>query len=241
MSKDEKYRQALQNIEDFTFDSSVSEVFDDMIDRSVPGYRTLLANIGPIASTFITANSNCYDLGCSHGAGSLTIFKSLNVKNVTIFAVDNANAMINQCERMIKDENAASRIKTLQASIQDTEINNASFVLLNLTLQFIPIDYRDEVIQKIYRGLNHGGACLITEKIIMQDASTDQLFKQLHENFKRANQYSQLEISQKRKALENVLIREDLETHKQRLINAGFTSVAVWFQCINFVSIIAIK
>lgn len=241
MSKDEKYRQALRNIEDFTFDSSVSEVFDDMIDRSVPGYRTLLANIGPIASTFITENTNCYDLGCSHGAASLTIFKSLKAKNVNIFAIDNAAAMINQCERMIDNENAAGTIKTLQANIQDTEINNASFALLNLTLQFIPIDYRDEIMQKIFRGLNQGGACLITEKIIMEDESTDQLFKQLHENFKSANQYSQLEISQKRKALENVLLREDLTTHKQRLAKAGFTKVTVWFQCINFVSILAIK
>jgi tRNA (cmo5U34)-methyltransferase len=241
MNKDEKYRQALRNIEDFTFDSSVSEVFDDMIDRSVPGYRTLLANIGPIAATFIKDNTNCYDLGCSHGAGSLTIFKSLRAKNVNIFAIDNAAAMINQCERMIQNENAASIIKAQQANIQDTNINNASFVLLNLTLQFIPIDYRDNILQKIFLGLNTGGACLITEKIIMEDAATDKLFKQLHENFKSANQYSQLEISQKRKALENVLLREDLKTHKQRLLNTGFSHVTVWFQCINFVSILGIK
>lgn len=241
MSKDEKYRQALRNIEDFTFDSTVSKVFDDMIDRSVPGYRTLLANIGPIASTFITSNTNCYDLGCSHGAGSLSIFKSLKAEHVNIFAVDNAAAMINECDRMIKSEQAAHIIKTQQASIQDTDIFNASFVLLNLTLQFIPIDYRDEIIQNIYHGMNKGGACLITEKIIMEESPVDLLFKELHENFKLANQYSQLEISQKRKALENVLLREDLKTHKQRLSNAGFTTVTVWFQCINFVSILAIK
>lgn len=241
MSKDEKYREALRNIEDFTFDRSVSQVFDDMIDRSVPGYRTLIANIGPIASTFITPHSHCYDLGCSHGAGALSIFKSLKAENATIFAIDNAIAMIDECNRMINKEHAGDTIKTCQSSIQDTEISNASFVLLNLTLQFIPINNRNEIIQKIFDGLNKGGACLITEKIIMEDASVDQKFKELHENFKFANQYSQLEISQKRKALENVLLREDLQTHKNRLSNAGFSTVTVWFQCINFVSILAIK
>lgn len=241
MNKDEKYRQALRNIEDFTFDSSVSEVFDDMIDRSVPGYRTLLANIGPIASTFITANTNCYDLGCSHGAGALSIFKSLNAGDVNIYAIDNAAAMIDQCQQNIKQEHAVDRITPQQARIEDVEISNASFVLLNLTLQFLPIEARQEVIKKIYRGLNKNGACMITEKIIMQDSAADQLFRELHENFKLANQYSHLEVSQKRKALENVLLREDLDTHKHRLIEAGFRQVNVWFQCINFVSILAIK
>ena len=123
----------------------------------------------------------------------------------------------------------------------DIKISNASLVLLNLTLQFIAIEQLAQIIRKIYDGLNDGGACILTEKIILQNKNSDRLFQQMHENFKLANKYSQLEISQKRKALENVLVRESLEVHTQRLTQSGFTNVNTWFQCMNFVSILAIK
>ncbi len=241
MSKDEIYRHPLQNIEDFTFDKNVSAAFDDMIDRSVPGYRTLIANIGPIAAYFLRPNTNCFDLGCSHGAAALSIYHSLQDRSIKIIAIDNAPAMIARCQQLIDEQNASDLIHTQLTSIQDVAIENASFVLLNLTLQFVPLEQRTHIIDKIYSGLNKDGACLLTEKIIMSDTETEQLFQQLHERFKSANNYSQLEISQKRKALENVLLREDLATHKQRFIDAGFSSVSVWFQCLNFVSLLAIK
>ncbi len=241
MSKDEIYSNRLHNIEDFTFDKTVSDAFDDMVDRSVPGYRTLIANIGPISSLFLKPNTNCYDLGCSHGAASLSIFKSMVAHSVNVIAVDNARAMIEKCNKIILQENASSVIQTQLQDIQNIQIENASFVLLNLTLQFIPINQRGQIIEKIYQGLNKNGACILTEKIIMEDSITDELFQQLYDKFKSANNYSQLEISQKRKALENVLIRDQLETHKRRLLDAGFSIVTTWFQCINFVSILAVK
>ena len=117
----------------------------------------------------------------------------------------------------------------------------ASSTITNLTLQFIPIAERDDIIKQLYQGLNKGGACILTEKIELAEPTDDQLFRELHENFKRANLYSDLEISQKRKALENVLLRESLVAHEERLHQAGFRQVQVWFQCLSFVSILAIK
>ena len=89
--------------------------------------------------------------------------------------------------------------------------------------------------------MNSGGACILTEKIIFKNDYTENLLQQLHNNFKSANQYSQIEISQKRKAIEKVLIRESLADHQQRLIDVGFSNVTAWFQCLNFVSLIAVK
>lgn len=240
MSKDEIYRQQLRNIEDFTFDKNVSDVFEDMIDRSVPGYRTLIANIGPIAAHFLQPNSNCFDLGCSHGAATLSIYKAIDDHSINFIAVDNAPAMIEKCQQNFSQQQGSS-ISAQLNDIQNIHIENASFVLLNLTLQFVPLAQREQVIKNIYHGLNKNGACLLTEKIMLTDAESDQLLQQLHENFKAANNYSQLEISQKRKALEKVLLRETLETHKQRFNDAGFSLVTIWFQCMNFVSIIAVK
>jgi len=53
--------------------------------------------------------------------------------------------------------------------------------------------------------------------------------------------YSKLEISQKRAALENVLLPETLEAHRSRLDTIGFDAVDVWFQCFNFASMVAFK
>lgn len=241
MNKDDLYKKPLQNIEDFRFDEAVSDAFNDMVDRSVPGYRTLIANIGPIAAHFLQPNTCCYDLGCSHGAAALSIFKSCLDDSIIIHAIDNASAMIQQCDQLVAQENAAATIKTQLADIQDVTIQNASVVVLNLTLQFLPVDQRRELLNKIHQGLVASGACILTEKIILEDTETEQLFQQLHMKFKSANHYSQLEIGQKRKAIENVLIRETLENHKQRLIDLGFSTVVPWFQCINFVSLLAIK
>jgi tRNA (cmo5U34)-methyltransferase len=241
MSKDEIYKQPLQNIEDFSFDKAVSDAFDDMVDRSVPGYRTLIANIGPIASHFLRPNTNCYDLGCSHGAASLSIFNCLPYDSVSIHAIDNSSAMIEQCKQLVLQTEASAAINIQLADINDIDIQNASVVVLNLTLQFLPLDQRYKLLEKIVAGMNPGGACILTEKITLEDDSTEHLFQTLHTNFKSANQYSQLEISQKRKAIENVLIRESLSDHQQRLTDVGFNNVTVWFQCLNFVSLIAVK
>ncbi|MDW3095317.1 MAG: carboxy-S-adenosyl-L-methionine synthase CmoA [Gammaproteobacteria bacterium] len=241
MSKDEIYKQPLQNIEDFSFDKAVSDAFDDMVDRSVPGYRTLIANIGPISAYFLRPNTHCYDLGCSHGAASLSIFNCLPYNSITIHAIDNSSAMIHQCEQLVSHAGASDHINTLLADINNISIQNASVVVLNLTLQFLPLDQRYELLSKIVTGMNPGGACILTEKIILQDHYTEDLFHKLHTNFKSANQYSQLEISQKRKAIENVLIRESFDDHQQRLFDVGFSSVTAWFQCLNFASLIAVK
>ncbi len=241
MSKDEIYKQPLQNIEDFSFDKAVSDAFDDMVDRSVPCYRTLIANIGPIAAYFLRPNTNCYDLGCSHGAAALSIFNCLPHDSITIHAIDNSSAMIEQCNQLVTQAKASAWINTLLEDINTTDIQNASVVVLNLTLQFLPLDQRHELLKKIVTGMNTGGACILTEKIILQNSTTEELFQVLHANFKSANQYSQLEISQKRKAIENVLTRESLDDHQQRLLDVGFSKVTLWFQCLNFVSFIAIK
>tara|TARA_R110002049_G_scaffold147342_1_gene310098 strand:- start:63081 stop:63806 length:726 start_codon:yes stop_codon:yes gene_type:complete len=241
MSKDEIYKHPLQNIEDFSFDKAVSDAFDDMVDRSVPGYRTLIANIGPISSHFLRPNTNCYDLGCSHGAAALSIFNCLPFDTVSIHAVDNSQAMIDQCRQLVSQAGATSCINVLLEDINQLDIHNASVVILNLTLQFLPLKQRQALLKKIITGMNTGGACILTEKITFNNSSTEQLFQELHTTFKAANQYSQLEISQKRKAIENVLIRESLQDHQQRLNDVGFSNVTVWFQCLNFVSLIAIK
>jgi tRNA (cmo5U34)-methyltransferase len=126
-------------------------------------------------------------------------------------------------------------------NIDAIDITNASIVVLNFTLQFIPLEQRQTIIQSIYDGLLPGGILLLSEKVMFEDEPHQQLLTDLYHNFKRNNGYSNLEIAQKRTALEDFLQPETIDTHKQRLKSAGFASADVWFQCLTFASVIAIK
>lgn len=238
---DNLYASPLSKMVDFRFDERVADVFPDMIQRSVPGYGTLIANIGIIAGHYAHDNSDCFDLGCSLGAVTLSMRQRIKAANCRIIAIDNSAAMIERAQRIMAADNNRVPVALRHEDITDSDISNASVVVMNFTLQFIDPDVRDGLIKKIYNGLNPGGVLIISEKLAFADNSSQQFQQQLHLDFKRANGYSDLEISQKRSALEKVLIPETAQAHHQRLTAAGFAQTEQWFQCFNFASFIAIK
>jgi tRNA (cmo5U34)-methyltransferase len=241
MSKDKIYSEQESMIVDFAFDEKVANVFPDMIRRSVPGYETIITMVGLIAAEYAQANSSIYDLGCSLGASSLSILKQVKQPGCKIIAVDNSQAMLDKCSSNLNDEKSDTSIELLCSDIQDIEIENASVVVMNFTLQFIAPEQRFALMQKIYHGLRPGGVLILSEKIIFANDLQQDDQESLQLAFKKANGYSELEISQKRTALENVLIPDTLELHQDRLNAAGFSRSNLWFQCFNFISLIAVK
>jgi tRNA (cmo5U34)-methyltransferase len=228
-------------IVDFAFDETVAKVFPDMIRRSVPGYETIIALTGLLAEQYVQPNSQCYDLGCSLGAATLAMRSRIQKPDCRIIAVDNAEAMTRRCQQHVREAGEGIHTDVICVDIQDVAVQNASVVVLNFTLQFIQPAARLALMQKIYKGMRPGGALLLSEKIVFLNESEQQRMDALHIAFKKANGYSDLEISQKRSALENVLIPDTLEQHQERLHRAGFSSVDVWFRCMNFISLLAIK
>ncbi len=240
--QDEIYASPLNEIIDFDFDEKVAEVFPDMIQRSVPGYGTMISTIGILAAKYAQPNSRCYDLGCSLGAVSLSMRQRINQPDCTIVAVDNSEAMVERgLQLLASDSSSRVFVEMVCADIQDIVIADASVVVLNFTLQFIPLDDRLALITRIYQGLKPGGALILSEKMAFDDQVKQDFHTEAHHDFKRANGYSDLEISQKRTALERVMRPESLNCHKQRLQDAGFSMSEVWFQCFNFASMIASK
>tara|TARA_R110000850_G_scaffold31135_29_gene85992 strand:+ start:1983 stop:2777 length:795 start_codon:yes stop_codon:yes gene_type:complete len=240
--KDTLYANPLAQVDSFSFDQQVVDVFPDMIKRSVPGYPTIVNMIGSLAERYVTAGSRCYDLGCSLGAATLAMRHRIQNANCKIIAVDNSPAMIRRARQVIAaDGQDEIPVEFVEGRIQDVAIENGSLAVLNFTLQFIDVAERPALLKKIGRGLNPGGVLILSEKVAFDDQPHQELMIELHHNFKRANGYSDLEIAQKRAAIENVLLPESLTVHRQRLRAAGFSSVDVWFQCLNFASIIAIK
>jgi tRNA (cmo5U34)-methyltransferase len=237
--KDSLYSQPLGQINSFAFDDNVAQVFPDMIQRSVPGYQTMIAAIGLLAGRFAKPNSVCYDLGCSLGAASFSMRQNIHVENCKIIAVDNSQAMLTRFESVLTPEKTSIELHC--ADIRDVKIENASMVVLNFTLQFLPVEDRKELLAKIYNGLLPNGALIISEKLAFDDSRQHELQIDLHHEFKKSQGYSDLEISQKRTALENVLIPETFATHQNRLKSVGFESAELWFQYFNFASFIALK
>ncbi len=240
--QDAIYATPLNEIIDFQFDERVADVFPDMIQRSVPGYGMMISTIGILAAKYAQAGSQCYDLGGSLGAVSLAMRQRICQADCEIIAVDNSAAMIERARELLERDNASIvPVKMVCADLQDVSIENASVVVMNLTLQFIPLVERLDLITRIYQGLKPGGILILSEKIAFEQPDRQQLQDELQLDFKRANGYSNLEISQKRTALENVMIPETLACHQQRLQAAGFAFSELWFQCFNFASLVAIK
>ncbi|MEH6558922.1 MAG: carboxy-S-adenosyl-L-methionine synthase CmoA [Oceanicoccus sp.] len=244
-TKDAIYSKPLDTITGFTFDEHVVNVFPDMIQRSVPGYSTIIAMTGVLAERYAQPNTNCYDLGSSLGASTLAMRRQLDSRPCNIIAVDNSAAMQKRCRELLaQDSNNTSStidVELIESDIRDIAIKNASVVVLNFTLQFIANESREALLKGIFDGMCDGGILILSEKILFEDSHLQQLNTDLHHSFKRANGYSEMEVSQKRTALENVLIPETIATHQHRLKRVGFNNVDVWFQCFNFASLVAIK
>jgi tRNA (cmo5U34)-methyltransferase len=241
MDKDHIYNESMANIAHFSFDARVADVFTDMIERSVPGYRSIITMIETLTERYAQPGSKLYDLGCSLGAATLSMARGLNAENCEIVAVDNSAAMVERCRKALGRAHTCASVRVVEGDIVTAKISEASVVVLNFTLQFIPPEERAGLLKRICGGMRPGGVLILSEKVVFEDEHLDGLLCDIHHDFKRANGYSDLEISQKRSALENVLIPESIPTHRARLLEAGFTSVDVWFQCFNFMSMLAVK
>lgn len=239
--KDTLYASPLEHVNDFVFDKAVADVFPDMIKRSVPGYSTIIHMVGQLAERYSQSGSRCYDLGCSLGAATLAMRHRITAANVEILAVDNSADMIASCRYVIDADPAEVPVTLIHDDIQNVQINQASVVVLNFTLQFVPLEKRLSLLQKIHDGMLPGGILIISEKLKFTHEPHHELMNELHHYFKKTNGYSDMEIAQKRDAIDNVLLPETFEVHHQRLRQVGFDSPNLWFQCFNFASFLTFK
>jgi tRNA (cmo5U34)-methyltransferase len=236
--RDRVFSRPLRDVKSFEFNETVARVFQDMISRSVPGYDLLLRMIGLYADIFVQPGSRVFDLGCSQGEASLLVAAQCEGRDCEIIAVDSSAAMIEKCRL---HPEPPGNIEWRCQDIRQTGIDNASLVVLNLTLQFLPPGERAALLQKIFAGLNPGGVLVLSEKVEFTDELEGERMRQLYQGFKKTMGYSDLEISQKRNALENVLIPDTQEQHLQRLQQTGFAETWLCFRGFNFVSYLAIK
>ena len=239
--KDTIYVKSQENVEDFRFDAPVVRVFQDMIERSIPGYRLLLELIGLAANRQIGNDSIVYDLGCSLGGATLAMRRSIMAKGCKIIGVDNSVAMLERCKKIIDADNSRISVELIQEDINNIELKSCHFVVMNFTLQFLSPSQRLIILKKINDSLRKGGSLLVAEKISFEDEKDNETVIDWHHNFKRSQGYSDLEISQKRKALEKVMLIDTEKFHLDRFKSAGFNKVIPFFQGLNFRAWLVIK
>lgn len=238
---DNLYATPMGKVEDFSFDESVVDVFPDMIQRSVPGYTSIVHTIGEVAGKVVTPQSRIYDIGCSLGAATLSAARATKNIPCEIIGIDSSQAMVERCQRMVQGFTLPNPVEILCQNAQDTTFENASLVIMNFTLQFIPPEDRLALLSRIFDGLNPGGVLVLSEKIKHPSTTGNEWLIDLHHQFKRDNGYSELEVAQKRASLEKVMLTDTFATHEERLRTAGFSDVVMWFKCYNFTSMLAVK
>ena len=241
LKQDKIYATKSTDLSKFSFNEQVVDVFPDMINRSVPGYQNMVTGIGKIANLLCGQSPVIYDLGCSLGSVSLSIAKATADKHPQIIGVDNSQAMISRCQQHIDVFSFGHRITLLQDDVRSLILAPCNMVVLHFTLQFIEKDKRQSILNEVYSKLSPKGVFVLSEKISIVNDTLDKFLVELHHEFKKENGYSDLEINQKRTALEEVMTLDTVEIHKARLEKAGFTKISVWYQHYNFLSIVAIK
>ncbi len=241
MSKDEVFKNPIEQSSDFKFDQRVVKVFDDMVTRSVPFYIEMQRMISELAGQYATGGSAIYDLGCSTGT-SMVNMNAMVANDVKFIGIDDSSEMLDQCRDNLVKSGFEREFDLRYANLnKGVEIKNASVVVLCLTLQFIRPLHRVKLLQDIQKGLNEGGCLILVEKILAEESILNRNFIKYYYDFKKRNHYSEMEIAQKREALENVLIPYKLSEDHEMLHNAGFSHTEVFFKWYNFSGIIALK
>lgn len=237
---DDIFSAPQKNVDRFAFDEKVARVFKDMINRSVPGYQTILGMLGVFAARYAQDDTHVYDLGCSLGGSTLIMRQHISAR-CELTGVDYSPEMVERCKTNVAADTTPLKTNILCADIRDIEFRPSSVIAMNFTLQFLPVEDRKPLLDKIYQALLPGGAFILCEKVLYPDQSEQDWNTELYHSFKKANGYSELEVAQKRSALENVLRPETVDSHRKYLLDAGFQEFHHWFQCFTFAGMVAIK
>lgn len=239
--RDEVFREEINKVSDFKFGSKVAGVFDDMVSRSVPYYDEMQRMISELAADHAQKGTNVYDLGCSTGTTMIGMNTTIS-EDIRFVGIDESPQMLEKCNEKLKEAGFTRPYDLIAANMHDSfKVENASVVVLCLTLQFIRPVAREKVLRTIVDGLVPGGVLILVEKILAEESLFNRNFIKYYYDMKRRNHYSELEISQKREALENVLIPYKLSENILILREAGFSHCETFFKWYNFSGVIAIK
>jgi tRNA (cmo5U34)-methyltransferase len=225
----------------WTFNAEVTNVFDNMLERSIPNYETMRELIANIGFHYVQPKTSIIDIGCSNGLSIQPFIKHFGVYN-TYKLIDISKPMLQACKEKYKGLIDIGIVDVEEMDLRhEFPLANASLILSILTLQFTPIEYRQKILNNIYASLEKGGAFLLVEKVLGNTDEVDSVLVDEYYRLKRDNAYTQEQIQAKRESLEGVLVPVTAKWNEDLLHNAGFTKIDCFWRYLNFVGWIAIK
>ena len=227
--------------QEWSFNEDVANVFDDMLGRSIPGYENMRETVIRMITPIISNGGYVLDLGCSHGEMIAKLIKELGQSlYVNYVGVDSSTAMVSKARKRFADD---ERVTIVHADIADAEMQRLRYdaVLSILTLQFIPIEHRQEILKQVYDSLSPNGCFILVEKVLGESWIGQDHLVSVYHQMKKDNGYSDEQIEAKRKSLQNVLVPIRASENIRMLKSAGFSVVQPFWQNLNFIGIYASK
>jgi len=224
----------------WTFDQSVTDVFADMLRRSIPQYTVMRQAVFDIGSGYVQPHTQVVDLGCARG-DALDPFIAAFRTNQFV-GVDVSRPMLDAASERFTSEIAAGRVRFSDIDLRTSYPGGkTSLTLCVLTLQFTPLDYRQRILREAFRNTVPGGAVILVEKVLGSTAELGRLMIERYHAFKASNGYSAEEISRKSLSLEGVLVPVTASWNEQMLHAAGFQEVDCFWRWMNFAGWVAIR
>jgi tRNA (cmo5U34)-methyltransferase len=232
----------------WAFDDSVTAVFDDMLQRSIPQYDVMRATVQTMGQDYVRSGRLVVDLGASSGEGIAPFVAEESRRgageSARFVAIECSPAMLAALRKRF-----ASAIGTGIVTVFDHDLRRglpaldgqASLVLSVLTLQFVPMEYRQQVLRSAYDALAPGGAMILVEKVLGSSASIDTQFVSHYLDNKVRNGYTEEEVDRKRLSLEGVLVPMTAPWNEEMLRNAGFAEIDCFWRWLNFAGWLALK
>lgn len=224
----------------WAFDDSVTQVFDDMLRRSIPQYDVMRDAVHELAMRHVVPGASIVDLGCSRGGALARFVDELGMAN-RYFGVDVSGPMLEAARERFREHAGVVSIEHLDLRDAYPDVGVACVTTAVLTLQFVPINYRQRVISSVHEHTRTGGAFVLVEKVLGAGASIDDLMVDLYHGMKERNGYSRDEIDRKRLSLEGVLVPVTARWNEELLRGAGFREVDCFWRWLNFAAWIAVK
>lgn len=215
----------------FTFATS-EEGFDNHIETSIRGYSNLWNDVLSLSEYFVEDNTNVVDIGCSTGK----LIKQMSEQN-SFSSCQYTGIELEECffDHLIDSNN----VSFFKGDVRDYDFNNCSLVTSIFTLQFIPIKDRENIIHKIYDGLNKGGAFIFSEKVFSENPRVQEMMTFLYYDYKKKH-YSCEQILNKETELRHLMKPNTEDEIVNMCTNVGFYIQPFW-RNYNFVGFVCIK
>ena len=227
--------------EKWEFDKEVTECFDDMLERSIPQYHIMRQAVTDLAIKYTKNKTDVVDLGASKGEAIEPLIRKFGAYNHFIL-VEKSIPMYEACRKRFEGMINVNVVDVRNSDLRFEFPNcRASVILSVLTLMFVPVNYRQNIIRKCYESLEPGGALIFVEKILGNSAELDQIMIEVYHNLKVGNGYDQEKILRKALSLEGVLVPLTAKWNEMMLHEAGFRYVDSFWRWMNFAGWIAIK